>query len=185
MQESAVKEAISGKSFVTIESSPVEKFSIRAASPIIIDKKIEGIVMVGFPLDNALADDIKRVTGLEMSIYENDVRVATTALNPDGRTRSIGIKQVDPRVLDSVLKDGKETVLRTTILSRPFLASYLPLKNAGGETVGMLSAAQPQREILEAAQTTNLLTIIVVMIIMLKLITPIYLITRRLSQEIS
>jgi len=181
--ERAVAEALGGRSFVTIETSPVEKFSIRAASPLVLGGVVEGVIVAGFPLDNLLADDIKRITGLEMSIYEGDTRVATTALNPDGRTRSVGLKQIDKNVTSAVLEEGKEVALRTTILSRPYLASYLPIKNADGKVVGMISAAKSQQEILETAQATNRLTLLTVMIIMLILITPIYFITRRLSKE--
>jgi len=184
-EERAVAAALfEGESFVTIESSPAEKLSIRAASPVIIEEEVSGAIVAGFPLDNPFVDSIKRITGLQMSVFEGNTRVATTILNPDGRTRSIDIKQVDSRVSQTVLKEGGNITLRTEILSRPFLASYLPLKNSDGEIVGMISAARSQREILEIAQATNRLTLVVVMIIMLTLITPIYLLTRRLSREI-
>lgn len=182
-EEGAVTRALAGESFVTIESSPSEGFSIRAASPLKIGEFVEGVIVAGFPLDNLLADEIKKITGLEMSIFEGNTRVATTALNPDGRTRSVGIKQVDAEVASTVLESGNELTLRTVILSRPYLASYLPIRNADGEVVGMISAAKSQHEILETAQATNRLTLIAVMVIMLILITPIYFITRRLSEE--
>lgn len=183
--DSDVREALKGKSFVTIARSPVEGFSIRAASPVVVNGKLEGVIITGFQLDNIFADRIKKVTGLEMSIYDGNTRSATTLFNFDGLTRSVGIKQVDQRVLRSVLEEGTSNTLRTTILSRPFLASYLPLHNSSGEIVGMLEAAKSQHEILKTAQATNRLTLIIVIIIMLVLIVPIYLITRRLSKEMS
>lgn len=183
--ERAVKMALEGKDFVTIESSPVEKFSIRAASPIRKEEEILAVIVVGFPLDNALSDSIKRITGLEMSIFEAEVQVATTALNPDGRTRSVGLKQTDPRVTEGVLIGGKEITLNTVILSRPFLASYLPIKNAEGENIGMISASQAQEEIWETASATNRLTLIIVIIIMISLVLPIYFLSQRLSEEMA
>jgi sensor histidine kinase regulating citrate/malate metabolism len=75
--------------------------------------------------------------------------------------------------------------LRTSIFSRPYLASYLPIKNADGNIVGMLSAAKAQNEILETAQQTNRLTLAAVVIIMIIMVMPIYLVTRRLSGEVS
>ena len=182
--ERAVAKALEGESFVTIEASPVEKFSIRAASPIMKNGEMIGAIVAGFPLDNVLADSIKRITGLEVSIFENNIRVATTAFNPDGKTRSVGIKQTDVLVTQTVLEKGQDITLSTTILSRPYLASYLPIRNTEGNIVGMISAAKPQQEILETANTTNRLTLIVVVIIMLTLTLPIYFITRRLSEEI-
>ena len=172
-----------GDSLVDIASSAPEGFSIRASSPVMANGETVGIIVAGFPLDNALADGLKKITGLEMSIFEADTRAATTLFNPDGRTRSVGIKQTDPRVSQSVLQQGNELTLRTLILSRPYLASYLPIRNAANEIVGMVSAAEPQQEVLDIVQTTNRLTLIVVMIIMLIIVTPIYLMTRRLGEE--
>jgi len=181
--EVAVKSALGGNSYATLETSSVEKFSIRAASPLVIRNEIVGAVVAGFPLDSVFADKIKKVTGLEMSIFEGDIKVATTMFNADGRTRSIGIRETNPRVLETVIANGKDITLRTTILSNPFVASYLPLKDNEGEIIGMLSAARKQSDIAETANTTNRLTLVIVVIIMLILVAPIYLITKRLSQE--
>ena len=178
--ERAVKEALGGKPFVTIESNPAEKFSIRAASPIFIQSKIKGAVITGFPLDNAMVDGIKRITGLEMSIFEEDTCVATTILNIDGRTRSVGVKETNTEVTDKVLVKGEEITLQNEILSRSFLASYIPIKNSDGKIAGMISAAKPQKEILEISNATNRLTFVTVIIIMLILIAPMYSITKRL-----
>jgi len=182
--ELAVSHALFGEAFVSIEKSPVENLSIRAASPIFNEEKLVGVVLLGFPLDNILADNIKKITGLEMSIFERDVRVATTLFNPDGLTRSIGIKQTDSRVLEGVLEKGNALTLRTTFLSQPFIASYVPLTDAEGSVVGMLAASKPQTEIFKTAQATNRLTLIVVILVMFILIMPIYGITKKLSSEL-
>lgn len=182
-QDASVAAALAGKNFVTIESSPAEKFSIRASSPLIVKDEIVGVVVAGFSLDNVLADNIKRITGLEMSIWEGDSIAATTLLNSDGRTRGTGITLTDETVRSLVLGKGEETVVRTEILSRPALASYLPIKNADGNIIGMISSIKPQQEILALANATNRLTLISVVILMLILALPIYLITKRLSDD--
>jgi len=182
--ERAVREALNARHFITIESSPAEGFSIRAASPVIANNEVLGIIVAGFPMDNALVDNIKKLTGLEMSIFEDDTRVATTTINPDGRTRSTGIKLANNEVINTVLRNSQPATERVEIISRSFLASYLPIINADGETVGMISAAKPQQELLETANATNRLTFITVGIIVLILIVPIYMVTRRLEREI-
>ena len=184
-KEKSIEAALTGMPLVTVETSPVEKFSIRAASPVIKDGKILGIIAGGFPLDNVLADKMKRVTGLDMSIFEGNVMVAATHLHPDGRTRSIGIKQTDPEVLQTVLGGGKGTTIRTNIFSRPYLASYLPIKDVEDNIVGMLSAAKSQNEILKTAEQSNRLTLGAVVIIMIVMVMPVYFITKRLSKEVS
>ena len=144
-----------------------------------------GVVIGGFSLDNALADNMKRITGLDMSIFEGNTMVAATYLHPDGRTRSIGVKQTDPEVLKGVLELGTGTTLRTKIFSRPYLASFLPIRDADNNIVGMLSAAKAQNEILETAEQSNRLTLGAVVIIMIIMVMPVYLITKRLSKEVS
>jgi hypothetical protein len=189
--ERVVIAALTGHPFVTIETSSTEKFSIRAAAPITVSEtagdkttqKIKGAIVAGFFLDNAMVDGIKRITGLEMSIFDKDVLVATTILNSDGRTRGVGIKETDQAVKESVLAEGSGITLQSQILSRPFLASYLPLRDGDGKIVGMISSSKPQQEILELANATNRLTFVTVAILMLLLIAPMYFVIKRLIGE--
>lgn len=182
--EKSVASAYDGTPLVTIGTSAAEQFSIRAAAPIRLQEDIIGAVVLGFSLDSVLVDSMKKITGLEMSIFENETQVATTLFNLDGYTRNVGIKNIDSRVSETVLKEGNALTLRTTVLSRPFLASFLPLRDVDNVIVGMISASKPQAEILETAQATNRLTLVIVMIIMIIMIMPIYFITRRLSKEV-
>ena len=183
-KQRAVEEALASRSFVTIESSPAEKFAIQAGAPIVsAGGNVIGAVIAGFPLDNALLDSIKRITGLDMSVFDRDVRVASTLMGPDGRTRNIGLKIGDVKVVRAVLDSGREITLRTTILSRPFLASYLPLRNADQVVVGMLGAAKPQQAIADIANATNRLTLLAVSLIMLVLSVPLYRLTKRLTEQ--
>lgn len=182
--ERALEEALRGEVFVTVESSPVEKLSIRAGAPLVKDKKIVGAVIAGYPLDNALMDGIKRVTGLEMFIYEKNTSVAATALARDGRTRLTGVMIGDIKVEKAVLTGGKTMTAQVEFYGRPFLASYLPLVNGDGKIIGMISAGKPQQDILDIANSTNRLTLITVIFIMLALAYPMYIFTRRLTDEV-
>ena len=126
---------------------------------------------------------MKKITGLEMSIYENDTIVATTALGADGRTRLSGILIGDQSVKNAVLEKGEAATARVELRGESFLASYLPVMNADGKIVGMFSASKPQQDILAIANTTNRLTLITVTLILLILTFPIYALTRRLLGE--
>ncbi len=182
--ERALEEALRGGSYVTIENSPVEKLSIRAASPITgKDRDLIGVVIAGYPLDNALVDNIKRITGLEMFIYEQDRAVAATVLAADGRTRVTGITLGDEVVRATVLAEGSSRTAQADLHGRPFLMSYLPLINGDDKIIGMISAGKSQQDILDIANSTNRLTLITVILIMLILAYPIYLVTKRLSAE--
>jgi methyl-accepting chemotaxis protein len=184
MGERAFEEAAVGTAFVTIEKSPVEGFSIRAGAPIEQKNKVVGTVITGYPLDNALVDGIKRVTGLEMFVYEDTTSVAATAFATDGVTRLVGVTVTDSGVENSVLKNSQDVTAETTLLGQAFLASYLPLTNGDGKIVGMLSSAEPEQNILDIINATNRLTLITVILIMLVLIYPIYVFARRLTEKV-
>ncbi|OHB20753.1 MAG: hypothetical protein A2854_00520 [Parcubacteria group bacterium RIFCSPHIGHO2_01_FULL_56_18] len=179
--ERAVEEALDGATFVTIETSPVEKLSIRAGAPVRAAGAVIGTVVAGYPLDNAFVDNIKRLTGLDMFIYEEATSVAGTAFASDGRTRLTGIIVPD----ETVRSVGEERVItvRTDLGSQSFRTSYLPLLNGDRKIIGMLSAAKSEQDILDIENATNRLTLITVILIMLVLAYPIYSFTRRLTQE--
>jgi methyl-accepting chemotaxis protein len=181
--ERASEEALAGNTFVTIEKSPVEKLSIRAGAPVEQKGKVIGAVIAGYPLDNAFVDGIKRVTGLEMFVYENDVSVAATAFASDGRTRLIGFPLGNDTVKDVVLKRGQNTTAHVDFYGQLFLASYLPFMSGDDKIIGMLSAAKPEQDILDIANATNRLTLITIILIMSVLAYPIYRFTRRLTDE--
>jgi Double sensory domain of two-component sensor kinase len=181
--ERALEEALAGKVFVTVEKSPVEKLSIRAGAPVMRKGKAIGAVIAGYPLDNALVDGIKRVTGLEMFVYENGTSVAATAFAADGRTRLTNIPLQNSEVENAVLKGGRSVTAQASFSGQLFLASYLPLTSGDDKIVGMLSAAKPEQDILDIINATNRLTLITVILIMLVLAFPIYLFAKRLTNE--
>ncbi|MFZ2886513.1 MAG: cache domain-containing protein [Minisyncoccia bacterium] len=178
--ERAVEEALQNNAFVTIEESPVEKLSIRAAAPVFAEREIIGVVVAGYPLDNAFVDSIRRVTGLEMFIYQ-DESIAATALANDGRTRLTDVPLTNG-VHAAIFERGEATTERSDLRGRSFLASYLPLKNGDGKTIGALSAAKPEQDLLDIENATNRLTLITVLLIMLVLAYPTYAFTRRLTE---
>jgi len=185
LSERAVEEALRGQAFSTIEVGDAEQFSIRAASPLVQENEVIGAIVGGFQLDNAFVDSMKKITGLPMSIFENDLRVASTTFKPDGKTRLSGIREVEKKVLDTVLLEGNPYTLRTQVLSQLFLASYFPIRDADNKIVGMISSEKPQQEIVDIINRTNRLTFASIIIIMLALVVPAYVLTRRLAREVT
>lgn len=182
-EEKAGARALAGAAYVTVESTMAEGLSIRAAAPIYGDKgRIAGAIISGFVIDNAFVDKIKKNTGLEASIYWGDALSATTIAVNGGKTRNIGVKQTDPAVIDEVLKRGGGMIGRTTILSKPYLASYLPLKDTEGEIVGMLQASRLQTELADTASAANRLTLLITIIITMMMMIPIYGLAKRLTE---
>lgn len=182
--ERAVEEALVGNTFATIEFSPAEKFSIRGAAPVYQNGKIIGAIVAGYPLDNTMVDRIKKITGLDTTLYQGDLAIATTALSEDGRSRLTGEALAESSIKDNVLSRGENVTARVVIKDMPFLASYIPIINGDGKIVGMFSAAKPQADILEIANATNRLTLVTVTILLLLLAFPLYFLMRRLLDEL-
>lgn len=94
-------------SFITKEGILAPEVSVRAVAPILFDHKLIGAVMVGNSIDTAFVDGVKKVTGLDASIYAGSVRSATTFASLDGKTRLVGVKEDSPVVKKTVLQQGK------------------------------------------------------------------------------
>jgi hypothetical protein len=178
-----IKEALGGRSIVTTTSNNEEGFLIKAAVPVYVDGKIMGAVIAGFPLDNAFIDNITRVTNLQMSVYYGDTVVASTDFDNTSADR-IGTRETDSNVINRVLIGGESLTASTFIDSKPYVSSYLPVLDYQDKVVGMISVSKSQHDILDISNQTNRLTLIMILAIMLMLVTPFYLLTRRLSEEI-
>jgi len=86
---------------------------------------------------NDMVDAVKDVTGAAATIFLGDIRIATNVTNPDG-TRGIGTKLAAGVVHDTVLRDGRTYEGHATILGKPFLTVYEPIRNAQAATIGVL-----------------------------------------------
>jgi hypothetical protein len=182
--ERVYEEAVSGNYFVTIENSAVEKLSIRAGDRVVSGGNTLGVLVAGYPLDNAMVDGIKKITGLEMFVYDKEALIAGTALGSDGRTRIIGLPITDNNLKEGTLANGVDKTLRVTMGDQSFLASYLPLYNGDEKIIGMISSAKSEQNILDIANATNRLTLATVIILLLVLAFPIYALTKRLINNI-
>ena len=174
------EEALLKNSTVTIDDSKVEGFSIRAGAPVISSKdKVIAVVIVGIQLDNAFADKLQKLTGLETFIYNNDNIVASSALDSDGRTRLVGEKLQDKNVIESVLTNGQIITGSSKIFGTLFHSSYAPLSNSDDKIIGIISISKPQQDIVNIANTTNRLTLVTVLLIIVILSLPIYLLSKK------
>lgn len=179
--ERAFQEAAANSPIATIENSPVEGFSVRAGAPIMSKNKIIGTIIAGFQLDNVFADKLKKLTGLEMLIYNNDKSIASTLFDTDGRTRLVGEAVGDSQIKNAVLTNDQTFTGSVNIYGNQFYASFLPLTNSDDKVIGMIAVATSQQNIVDIANATNRLTLITVLIIMLVLLVPIYMFSKRFN----
>lgn len=81
-------------------------------------------------------EDYKAMINGDVTIFKNDIRVATTFMNENG-TRLTGTKAND-KVIETVLKNGDIFIGKTEVLGKKMISAYMPLKDKNGENIGML-----------------------------------------------
>jgi len=148
------------------------------------DNTVIGTATVSLVADNSLVDGIKNSTGLDSAIYSSNVLSATTSTAPDGKSRLIGVKINDKNVTDKVLKHGQTFKGELTVLNRPYLAVYTPLKDADNTVVGMLFIGQPQISLLKTAAHSIEMTFLVSVILLVLAVIPAYLLARYLARQL-
>lgn len=142
-QLSAFQSAISANGDVIpcVERDSFAPLSIRAGYPVRdCDGNLAGVIVAGLTLErNDLPDEIKTLTGTDVTIFVDDVRLATTIIQ--GGKRATGTK-LDPAIAKKVL-GGESYEGRTNILGIPYVTRYIPLRDAGGEVLGVLFSGAP------------------------------------------
>ena len=132
-----VKKALSGQASTGIEEGTEVKLALRAGNPVKSGNGVIGSVTAGFDLSSdAFVDGIKKIYGVECTVFHGDMRVSTTIMR-DGK-RAVGTKMDNQNVLETVLKRGETFLNVNKILGKNYDTSYWPMKNVEGKIVGML-----------------------------------------------
>jgi methyl-accepting chemotaxis protein len=99
-------------------------------------------------------DRIKALVGGTATVFMGDTRVTTNVKKPDG-SRAVGTPLAPGPVYDAVLKSGQPYRGEADILGTPFFTAYDPIKNPGGEVIGILYVGIPQAEFLQSVTDTR------------------------------
>jgi methyl-accepting chemotaxis protein len=91
-----------------------------------------------------LPDKVKALCGGTATLFMGDLRVSTNVLKADG-SRAVGTR-LQGVALETVLKAGKSYRGEATILGEPYFTAYDPLKNAQGETIGVMYVGVKQSD---------------------------------------
>jgi len=154
-----VQKALKGELNVGIEPGTVVKFSLRVGAPIKVDGQVLGSVSIGISLStDDFVDSIKAYTGLEVTVFEKDTRVATTIMR-DGK-RAIGTKMDNPEVLRTVLEKGDVFLNTNVILGRRYQTAYWPIRDPAGQVAGMWFIGQPMTTVEKAETEINVSTLV-------------------------
>jgi len=149
LAQQAIQNGLAGRATVGLEEGTVVKLSVRAGAPIYHGDKVVGALSVGKNLGtNEFVDSVKRDMGLECTIYKGDTRF-TTSLLQDGK-RALGTKVEDPVILETVYKQGKELVERSTIMGKHYDTVYWPIVTSDAKTGSMFFIGKDREAIIQA-----------------------------------
>ena len=182
-----VKRALEGISLATVaakEDQLTPEIQIQAATPIIDSDKVIGAVMTGFKVDSVFVDGIKQITGLDVAIFSGDTRVATTFTAPDGKSRFVGTKESNQKILATVFEKGEKYLGPAQIFNQPFYTVYMPLKNADDQIIGMMFVGKPQTELFQVAEHSIQLTFLGSVLLMMLSAVPAYYAARYIRENL-
>ena len=139
--------ALTGKPAVAVVAGTEVPFTIRASFPVMHDGKLVGSVSIGTSLVTpAYLDWLKKLSGVNVTIFKGDTRVMTTIMLQDGK-RAIGTKLQSPEILKAVLERGETVYSHNNILGVDYNSAYWPVKDANGKIVGMWFVGMPIDEL--------------------------------------
>ncbi len=138
--------ALTGKPAVAVVAGTEVPFTIRASFPVMHDGKLVGSVSIGTSLVTpAYLDWLKKLSGVNVTIFKGDTRVMTTIMQ-DGK-RAVGTKLQSPEILKAVLERGETVYSHNNILGVDYNSAYWPVKDANGKIVGMWFVGMPIDEL--------------------------------------
>ncbi len=88
-----------------------------------------------------IVDTIGELTGDTVTLFQGDTRVSTNVKKPSGE-RAVGTKAAQ-NVIDATLTGGKVYIGKANVVGVWNQTAYEPIKNAGGEIIGMFYVGVP------------------------------------------
>jgi len=99
--------------------------------------------------ETALIDQLGELSQAAITIFAQDTRVNTNIMVEGQRATGT---TADPKVTEAVLTQGNLYSGTADVVGKPYFTQYGPIKNAKGETIGMLFAGVPSAQIAAVAQ---------------------------------
>jgi hypothetical protein len=179
-----VKKALAGEASAGLEEGTVVKFSMRAGMPLKLEDEIVGSVTVGADLssETKFVDNVKKTFGIECTIFHGDTRVSTTIVK-DGQ-RAIGTQMDNPKVIETVLQQGKPFQHINTILGREYNTAYWPLRDIEGKIAGMLFIGKDRASIMQTQREMYVTVGISVLVIVVLMALAAFFIARSIAGPI-
>ncbi|MCH5204248.1 MAG: cache domain-containing protein [Oscillospiraceae bacterium] len=118
--------------------------ALEVCMPIKRDGSTIGVAIMGLYIDNEWLDERKEETGLELTIFKEDVRFSTTIADANGN-RAIGTKMAE-NIAKTVLTEGKSYEGEANILGQNYYVAYEPMPDINGNIIGAYFAGTSSAE---------------------------------------
>jgi len=148
LNQETVVNALKGKPSSALVFGTEVPFTLRSSYPVMNQKKnIIGTISIGINLANPhYVDYLKKLSGMEVSIFKGHTCKMTTLLQNDERI--LGYKLQSEKIVTTVLQKGETLFTQDNILGVTYKASYWPIKAADGKIIGMWFIGFPLDQLL-------------------------------------
>ncbi len=148
-----------GKSITGMEPGTATRLTLASGSPLIHQGQRVGAIILGEILSSGeFVNHIKKMMGVECTIFLGDTRVATTMMR-DGKPL-IDTPLNNPKISDAVLLRGETVRSPSVINGQQFTSIYWPWKDMSGKIAGMFFIGYPLAEV-QAMQRTVVIFFII------------------------
>jgi methyl-accepting chemotaxis protein len=131
-------------------SGTIVKLMQMNCTPIFMDRKIVGAVIIGKSLSNPdFVERVKEIVNADCGIYLGDEHVSST-IRRDGKSLT-GSKLGNDRIYESVIRNGLVARGRNVIAGDEYETVYWPWENTAGVNSGMFFVGLPRRTIIMTA----------------------------------
>lgn len=169
---------------IVLQGAIAPRIQIKAAVPFYTGSSLQGVISSGFWIDSAFVDGVKAVTGLDVTVFGDNKRAATTFVAADGKTRLVGTLETNKDVLNQVLQKGQIYTGAENVLNQPYYSAYAPLKTLGNKPIGMLFVGEPQTSLFTTAQKSIDFTFLCSVILIVFSIIPAFFLARYIKENI-
>lgn len=110
--------------------------SVGSAAPIMKNGKVLGTILLGEGFrTHAFADQVKAMTNLEVTVFDQDTRLSTTLIT--NGERATGTKVTNPDIINGVLQNGGVYHATANLFGKAYKTMYWPIKNDDNKILGM------------------------------------------------
>ncbi|MBI1208377.1 MAG: methyl-accepting chemotaxis protein [Azospirillum sp.] len=131
-----------------------------------------------------IVDEVKRLVGGTATIFMGETRISTNVIKPDGN-RAVGTKLAHGPVYDAVLGAGRPYRGEADILGTSYFTAYDPIRDAGGQVIGILYVGVTKDDYLQAVNTTMGIILVIATGVTLLVASIVLVMARRMFAPLS